>query len=435
MDLASLERIVAGRLSRLVPLEPGEAVRLGASFAFFFSVLTAYYIIRPVRDELGVMLGPDALKDVFVLVFVAMIAAVPVFGFIVTRFDRRRALAIVYLFLAANLVGYWWALSAGRDDRLLAKSFFVWVSVFNLFAVSLFWSAMADTWRPSQAKRLYGAIAAGGTVGALTGPLIAQSLVTELGSANLLLISAAFLCVCLGAARVVQGEGATAGNETDRPVTLHGVVEGAVQVWRSPYLFRIALWVLMANIITTYFYFEQARILGAEIVDRAQRVQLLARMDFAVGLLTVLLQIGATARVIERAGLGIAIAALPAAAMLGFVVLGVAPVLTTIIGIVVLERTLLFAFSNPAMRALYTVVEPDEKYKAQNFVDTVIYRGGDAASGWYFDALSKGLGLSVVGISVVTVPLAAVWCGLSFVLASMFAARGGDARNRAAGRG
>jgi AAA family ATP:ADP antiporter len=435
MDIASLERIIAGRLSRLVVVEPGEGRRLVASFVFFFSLLTAYYIIRPIRDELGVMLGPEALKDGFVLVFVAMVAAVPVFGFIVTRFDRRRAVTIVYLFLAANLAGYWWALSTGHENRLIAKSFFVWVSVFNLVVVSLFWSVMADAWRPAQAKRLYGAIAAGGTVGALTGPLITQSLVTLLGPANLLLVSAAFLCLCLVAAKVVERAAEAVGEAAERPVTLRGVVEGAVQVWRSPFLFRIALWVFLANIITTYFYFEQARIVGAEIADRAARVQLLARMDLAVGLLTVVLQVAATARVIERAGLGLAIAALPAAALAGFLALAASPLLMTIVAIVVIERTLLFAFSNPAMRALYTVVEPDEKYKAQNFIDTVIYRGGDAASGWYFDALAKGLGLSIVGVAAVTVPLAAVWCGLSFSLAAMFGARGGDARNRRAGSG
>ena len=151
-----LEPQIAARLGGIVHLEPGESRGAAWSFVYFFAVLTAYYIVRPVRDELGVMLGPDALKDVFGIVFLVMLAAVPVFGWIVTAFDRHRVVPIVYLFFAANLVLFWLALHDGSDSRVIAKAFFVWVSVFNLFVVSLFWSVMASIWSGSQAKRLFG---------------------------------------------------------------------------------------------------------------------------------------------------------------------------------------------------------------------------------------------------------------------------------------
>ena len=428
---ASLDRQIGQRLRPLVHLEPGEAGAALWSFVYFFAVLTAYYIVRPVRDELGVRLGPDALKDVFGIVFLVMLAAVPLFGWVVTAFSRRRTVPIVYLFFALNLVGYWTLLHDGNESHAVAKSFFVWVSVFNLFVVSLFWSVMASVWSGGQAKRLFGIIAAGGTSGAMAGPLLAQSLVHALGPANLLLISAAFLCLALVAAArlatlVHDGAGADAHETARPPVTLASVCEGAVKVWQSPYLFRIAVWVLLANLISTYFYFEQARILGATISVRAERVQLLARMDLAVSVLTVLAQLFLTARVIAWAGLGLATAALPLSAIVSFGALAATPALVTIVIVIVAERTIHFAFTNPAARTLYTAVEPEEKFKAQNFVDTVVFRGGDAASGWYFDWL-KSWGLGIAGVAAVTLPLAAAWVWLSFTLARMFEARGSKA--------
>ena len=203
-------------------------------------------------------------------------------------------------------------------------------------------------------------------------------------------------------------------------VKVMGFGEGAITAW---YLRRIAIWVLLANLISTYFYFEQARIVGDSISDRTARVELFSRIDFAVSVLTLAAQLFGTARLIERLGLGMAIAALPVSAVLGFVALSIAPTLAVIVAIVVLERAVHFSLSSPGGKVLWTVVEPDDKYKAQNFIDTVVYRGGDAASGWYFDWLGKGLGMGTAGIAVITLPLAAIWCWLSFDMARRHDAR------------
>jgi len=407
----------AGILRTVVDAEPAEIRAVAWSFAYFFSVLCAYYIIRPLRDEMGVTVTKSggSLEWLFVIVFVVMLAAVPVFGWVVSTFARKRVAPIVYLFFIANLAVFWLLIGDTPSPRV-AATFFVWVSVFNLFVVSLFWSVMADLWSSGQAKRLYGFIAAGGSAGAFTGPLITQSLVHSVGTANLLLISGAFLglaLVCIGGLRSLLGAGR---GDTDEAPAGHGIVDGMLRVLSDPYLLQIAAWVLIANLISTFFYFEQARIVGAALPERADRVQLFARMDLAVSVLTVAAQLVVTGPFLKRLGVGWAIAALPASAVLGLLAIAVSPTLWVIAAVIVVERAIGFAIANPGARVLYTVVEPEDKYKSQNFIDTVVFRGGDAASGWVFSGLGKVLGLSTPAVALVTVPFAMAWLVLSLRL-------------------
>lgn len=414
--VATLIAGVRESLSELAGETPEKKLAVVLSFAFFFSVLCSYYIIRPLRDEMGVTVGPDGLGTLFTLVFFVMLAAVPLFGWVTSRWPRRLVAPIVYAFFIANLVIFWSFLSRPGASTGLASTFFVWVSVFNLFIVSMFWIVMADIWTSADAKRLYGVIAAGGSAGALSGPLITQSVVKPLGAANLLLVSAAFLAVALACAvrlrRLIAGSGPA---RDDRPAG-DGIVAGAVRVLRSPYLFQIALWVLVANLISTFFYFEQSRIVGAAIAGREDRVQLFSRMDFASNTLAALVQLFVTGALIRRIGVGWAIAALPISALAGLAALGLAPVLWVIVGVVVVERAIGFAITNPAARVLYTVVEPEDKYKAQSFIDTVVFRGGDAASGWVFNGLAKAAGLATGPVALLTIPFAIAWAWLSFRL-------------------
>ena len=414
-----LERLLA----RIIEVETREIAPLIVSFLFFFAVLTAYYIIRPVRDEMGVMLTRDdaeALHKLFVVVFLVMVAAVPVFGWVMEHVPLRLVAPTVYGFFVLNLLAFWLMLESGGQTKAAAQAFFVWVSVFNLFVVSIFWSILSELWRSEQGKRLFGFVAAGGSAGALTGPLIAQSLVARIGTANLLPISAAFLLLALSLSlmlrRLLAGQN-PGGAEAEAKRS--GILAGAAMTWRSPYLFRIALWVLLANLIMTYFYLEQARIVGATIADRAARVQLLARIDLVVGLLTIGLQVFMTGRVLTRLGLGLAISCVPMVAIAGFAALAVWPGLTVILGVMIAERALGFAFANPAARVLWTVVDKEQKYKALSFIDTVVFRGGDAASGWVFGTMAKTLALGGGAIAVVTLPFAVAWLLLSLNLARM----------------
>lgn len=399
--------------ARVVTVEPGERAGLMWSFAYFFCVLAAYYIVRPVRDEMGVVAGKDALERIFIYVFLVMLAAVPVFGKIVATVPRRLVVPVIYVFFILNLIGFRIALGVG-ESKLLAQTFFVWASVFNLFTISLFWIVMSEHWGSAQAKRLYGFIAAGGSIGGIVGPFIAQALVPVIGPDNLLLVSAVFLVLALIAALRVRAAFAGRSNQIQvSPAPRdESLFKGALQVWHSPYLFQIALAILVANVVSTFFYLEQAGIVGAAITDRAARVQLFARMDLSVSILTIVIQVLATGFIMQRWGVGIAAGLLPAAAILGFVALAVAPVLWVIVAVVVIERAITFSIASPGMRVLYTLVEPEEKYRAQNFIDTVVFRGGDAVSGSLFGVMTRSLGMASAGIAAVSIPLALAWLAI-----------------------
>lgn len=415
-------------LRRIVHVEPGEVKALLLSFAYFFLVLAAYYIIRPVRDEMGVAVGRDHLQTLFVAVFFVMIAAVPLYGWVTSNFAKSRVVPLVYGFFILNLIGFWALLSGDGRTPAIASVFFIWASVFNLFVVSLFWIVMSDLYASDEAKRLYGFIAAGGSAGALAGPIITQSFVRLIGPDNLLLVSALLLALALGAAMLLRRVAPKNASEDkdERPVG-KGILAGAIRVWRSPYLFRIALWILLGNLVSTFFYLEQSRIVGETLTDRTARVELLSRLDLAVSIMTILLQVFVTGRMLERFGVGIAAATLPAWCAVGLVALAISPTLFVIVSIMAVERAIAFAFASPAVKVLYTVVDPEEKYKAQNFIDTVVYRGGDAASGWVFNALGKTMGLAGGVVALTAVPAALAWLYLSFSL-------GRQLNQRAAGK-
>ena len=417
---ASLPRLLA----RVVEVEPDEIAALLWSFGYFCAILTAYYIIRPLRDEMGVAVGQATLQNAFTIVFLVMLAAVPVFGWLVSTVPRRLVVPIVYGFFIADIVLFWVAFRFLGGGLAASRVFFIWASVFNLFTVSLFWILMSELWTSSAAKRLYGFIAAGGSAGAMLGPIVTQGLVKVVGTDDVLLAAAVFLAAGVVASlrlrRIVKtGEHVSAGQPTGRDV-----LAGAVQVWRSPYIFRIALLILLANLVSTYFYLEQSRIVGEVIADRAERVRLFSRLDLAVNVLTIAMQVLVTGRVMRRLGVGPAAAALPVVAIVGLVALAVAPSLWVVAGIMIAERAVAFSLASPAVKVLWTVVDAEAKYKAQSFVDTVVFRGGDAASGWMIGHLgAAGLGLGHTALALILLPFAAAWLMLALVLAQLLTQR------------
>ncbi len=416
--IAGLEAL----LRRLVHLEPGEAPRLLLSFATFFCVLCGYYVMRPVRDEMGVAVGTDGLERLFYWVFLTMLAAVPVFGTLTASFARRRIVPIVYGFFILNLFAFWLALDrqTGAVGTSVGSIFFVWSSVFNLFVVSMFWILMSELYDGTTAKRLYGFIAAGGTAGAVTGPVIARYLAPMVDAHDLLLVTAAFLSLALAAVlalrRITADDRSATASDAEKPVGGRDILSGATHVLSSRYLLFIALFILLANLIGTYFYLEQSRIVGATIVEKSARVQFFAGRDFAVNAITLAVQLLLTGRLMERFGLALSLAALPATAIAGLAALAISPTLEIVAAVMVAERAVAFSLTNPAVKVLWTAVPLDEKYKAQSFVDTVVYRGGDAASGWVFNSFAKSIGASGTLVAAATLPLALVWLWIGLSL-------------------
>ncbi|HUQ24915.1 MAG TPA: MFS transporter [Burkholderiales bacterium] len=395
-------------LSRVVAVRPEEVRALLWSFAYFFCLLAGYYILRPLRDEMGVAGGVRNLQWLFTATFVTMLAAVPIYGALVARLPRRRFIPIVYQFFVANLAIFWLLLTLDVERQIVARVFFVWISVFVLFAVSVFWSFMADLFSSEQSKRLYGFIAAGGSAGALAGPAITIGFAQAIGAVNLLIVAALLLeGAVLCAMRLEPKREASAKSEQ---AIGGGAIDGILLALRSPYIAGILLWVSLMSVAATFLYFEQAAIVAAASDDPAVRTRIFAAVDLAVGVLTIAVQFFATGKLIERFGIGAALALLPLVFAAGFAVLAAAPVLLVVIAFQALQRTANFAISNPAREALFTVVARDEKYKAKNVVDIVAVRGADAAGGWLFTALRS------VGMEVRSIPLAAILLSVGGVL-------------------
>ena len=400
-------------------VRPGEGKALCWSFAYFFCLLAGYYVLRPLRDEMGVAGGVRNLQWLFTATFLVMLAAVPLYGALVARLPRRRLIPVIYHFFAANLLVFWLLLTFDIERLTVARVFFVWISVFNLFAVSVFWSFMADLYSSEQGKRLFAFIAAGGSAGALAGPALTVWLAVPLGPANLLLVAALLLEIAVLCVWRLESASPDMEKQDSRKTGPEAVgggwLDGILLLLRSPYLAGIALWVTLLSVAATFLYFEQANIIAAASDDPAVRTRMFAGIDLAVGLLTIIVQFFATGRLIARFGVGAALAFLPLVFAAGFVALAAAPMLAVVIGFQALQRTANFAISNPAREVLFTVLAREEKYKAKNVIDIVVVRGADAAGGWLFAAL-RSLGMELWAISLVAIPVVAVCLALSLAL-------------------
>jgi AAA family ATP:ADP antiporter len=386
------------------------------SFVYFFALLSGYYVLRPIRDEMGLQLGPAVLKELFTWVFLVMLLLVPVFGWLTRRVPRRRLLPWLYGFFVLNLVAFYTVFEAGgTQSPLLARAFFVWAAVFNLFVISVFWSFMADLFDTGQAKRLYGFISAGGTLGALVGPLLTATLVRPLGPKRLLLVSAALLCVAVVAIFQLRawarrtgaaGHGDTRGEER---ALQGGVLGGLVDVVRSPYLLSLCVFLLAYTLLSTFLYFLGAEMIPKAVTDSTDRTQLLAQVDLAVNVLALLLQLLAFKGLITRLGTRFVLGLLPLLSVVGFAVLALTyPALWVLVVFGVLRRAGEYALTKPARETLFNVLSPEQKYKAKNVIDTLVHRTGDTASAWIYGGL-RDMHLSAPQIAWISVGVAAGW--------------------------
>ena len=398
-----------------------ERAVLALSALYFFLIMASYFILRPIRDQMGVAGGVRNLPWLFSGTLLAMLAVSPMFAALVSRWPRKRFVAWSYRALMLCLLAFYAALVGLPESSQvwIGRAFFIWVSVFNLFAVSVFWAVMADVFKSESSRRLYGVIAAGGTLGALAGGVVTTVLVEVLGAPALLLISLVMLELALWCmfALTRRSDSEVDATRPNRGSEIIGgsAIDGFKLAIRSPYLLGMCGYMLLYTIGSTFLYFLQAQIVDTSIDGRAAQTAYFANVDIWVNSLTLILQVFLTGRLMARIGVGLTLAALPLISIIGFAGLGLAPVLFAVVVFTVARRVTNFAFSRPAREALFVPLSRGEKYKAKNLIDTVVYRVGDQIGAWTNGVLIW-LGLGIGGIAFSAVPLAAIWLVLSLWL-------------------
>ena len=386
---------------------------LWAATLFFF-LLCSYYILRPMREAMGIAGGTRQLPNLYLFTLGATLLATPVFGWMTRRYDKRKFLPITYRFFAANLLLFLVAWKFMPESTMLwvGRVFYVWISVFNMFLISLFWAFMADGFGLAQSKRLFGSIAVGGSLGAAFGAGITRFLVSIVGQSWLVLVSILLLEVAVRVVSILQRRFDAMGPPPDAPPELPqkrpSVWEGLQLTLRSPYLGGIALFLFFYSSSSTVLYFMQAEIVAAAETASNARVERFADIDLYVNITAVTLQLFVTGRIMTRLGVSVALVVLPILTAVGFALLGSMPTMAMLIFFQVSRRAVNYAVMRPARETLFTVLSTAEKYKAKSFLDTFVYRGGDAVSAKTFDLL-RTAGLGLTAIAGIAVPLALVW--------------------------
>lgn len=439
-------------------LRPGEGAAVLWAAAMFFAVLASYYVLRPVRDALVLDGDPSFIPWLFTATFALMIAIAPPWGALVARWPRRTLVQLVYRGMIAQLLIF--AVVIGSDvlPLLVSKIFYVWVSMFNLFVASVFWSLCADIARPEQGKRLFGLIAAGGTVGALTGPALTRLLAEHVGTAVLLLISAALLELAVWLARGLDAadrrlqarraetaaahqaaahqaaapDEAAATREAaapapaapsaiaaPRPAIGGSPFAGLTRILRVPYLAGIAGYMLCTATLATFVYLRQAGIVKAELPDRAARTSFYAEIELWSSLATLGVQVLFTGRLLRWLGVGVVLALLPLAQCAGALLLTEDPTLAMTTLVYPLGRALTHSLSRPSRELLFTAVPREDKFKAKNVIDTFVYRFGDFGSVW----LVHGLAVAGVAAAFAILPIGGLWIVLSIALGAGYRRR------------
>ncbi|SHH15298.1 NTP/NDP exchange transporter [Pollutimonas bauzanensis] len=407
------------KLAGAIDLRPGEAKLLGWAGLYIFCLMSAYYALRPLRDTMGVAGGVDNLPWLFTGTLLAMLAANPLYAALVRRLPSRRFIPLVYLFFIGNIAvfGVLFALAGAGWQVWIGRAFFIWLSVFNLFVVSVFWALMTDVFSPAQAKRLFGTLAAAATVGAIAGSGVTAFLARHLATAMLLVLAGALLVIAIACVwRVLALAPARAADPADPAAAdggLEAVVGGSIfagitHTLRSPYLLNIGLYILLYTITSTFLYFEQAAIARDAFPDNASRTAFFATVDLIVNILTLGVQLFLTGRILRWLGVAVAAAFLPALTLVGFGVFAAFPTIAVLVAFQVLRRVGNFGLARPTRELLFTVLPREDKYKAKNVIDTVIYRLGDQAGSWSY-ALLGALGLSAAGVALVALPLSLAW--------------------------
>lgn len=413
----------AQRLAMAINARPAELLAALSGFGLFYCLFSGYFMLRPIREAMGIRGGVENLQWLFTATFVVMLAAVPLFAWLNSRVPRARYIDWVYGFFVLNLLAFAVLFKQAGDNLWLARVFYVWISVYNLFVVSVAWSLMADVFDAPQARRLFAFIAAGASCGGLTGPALGALFINILGESGLTLCAALLLGVTLLAKHQLMAWRAVGGaGRPGAPISEHpgepvsgNPFSGITGVLASPYLLGIGAFVILLATASTFLYFEQARLVAQTFPDGNEQIRVFGLIDFTVQLLSLLAQLFITGRIAQRLGLRVLLAGVPLLVCLGFLGLALAPTFAALAALMIVRRVGEYAFIRPGREMLFAPLDAQTKYKAKNFIDTVVYRAGDAISGWA-KALLDTLAQGVLLVALVGAICAALWGLLGWYL-------------------
>ena len=405
--------LLARILGRGADIDAKELPAVLAAFVLFFFIFAGYFAVRPVRETAGTILGRERVANLFLVTWVASIAIVPIYGWLVAHLRRSVLLPIIYGFIAFALAVVGVVLHSDPENVHSMQFFYVMISVLNLFMVSVFWSFLLELFDKEQAKRLFGVIAAGGTAGALVGPALTTLLVKQIGDTGVLFMGAAMFVIAILCQRTLiniwrtAGAGHVGAGDRDRPLGGNPFA-GFTALLKSPYLLGICCFIVLLATATTFLYFEQLRIVSETFHDKEARTRVFSIIDTVVQTLTVVFQIFLTGRIARRLGVVALVTFVPLLMVVGFLGLAATGTFAILVTVMILRRVGEYAFIRPGREMLFSIVDNETRYKVKNLIDVTIYRGGDAISSQVQDALGNA-GWAPAIIAMLGAALAAVW--------------------------
>lgn len=415
---------IANIFKKISQIEPNELRATLASFIMVFILMASYFILRPVRDSLASDWSDLEVSYLWNLQFFVSITIVGLYSFVISKIKFKHVVPLVYCGFSFSFLLFYIITQNLPDPVFVEKAFYIWVSAFSLFNLSVFWSFMSDTFNKQQSKRLFSIIGAGASFGAIIGPIIPALFAEQLGIANLMLLAASGLLLVIPLVLYIYHLKIKQLGNKDLSVDLSQQKLGGAwwsgfkSVISNPYLVGIGLFILFYVFIGSFVYFEQKNLLAQ--YTRTQRIEILGSIDWIVNFLTFFMAFFITGRIVTKFGMPITLALMPVLLVIGMLILAFAPVVVVLLGIQVVRRVGNYAVTRPAREMLFTQVTTDERYKAKPVIDIVVYRGGDAISGSLFAGLSEGIGLGLSAISLVGAGIAALWTWLAIKLGNMY---------------
>jgi len=421
----------------LAGIEPFELKVVLLSMLYLFFLFGSYSVVKPVRDTMGTVYGVSHYNELFTMTFIGTLILSPLYSGLAARVKLSTFLPWVYGVIALTIFGFYLAFNKGTtDDRVLAAGFYVWVSVFNMLIISVFWSFMADLFSRPQAKRLFGFIAAGSTVGGIAGPALATLLSNRVGNTGLMLIASlgfvvtAFLVTVLAKqkAAFIAATAAASGEQVQRTSLNHSLggspIDGFKLLLRSPYLLLVAAFLFLMTWISTIVYQELGDLITKSFASKAARTAAYGSIEVAVNSLAVFIQIIGTGRIIKRFGVGLGLLLNPIIMVFAFLAIAFSPVFLLLASLQIGRRVAEYAVARPAREMLFTVVDQDSRYKAKNVIDTVVYRGGDWLASLAGTPILNNFGAQ--GLAILGIVVSLVWFPVAWTLGKRYESAKGE---------